>query len=88
TAASLYRPIATGLPSSSLVLLTGLVSFVVTAKVGWGRWSQGLAQRVRGGPRPGHRGDEVPVPSGAPPDADERQRGTPAASPGSVGTPV
>ncbi len=88
TAASLYLPIATGLPSTSLVFLTGLVSFVVTAKVGWGRWSQGLAQRVRGGPRPGHRGDEVPVPSGAPPDADERQRGTPAASPGSVGTPV
>jgi len=51
TAASLYLPIATGLPSESLVLLTGLISLLVTAKLGWGRWPGGPARGSRGSRR-------------------------------------
>ncbi|MCL4434448.1 MAG: ABC transporter permease [Actinobacteria bacterium] len=40
TAASLYLPLAIGLPSTSLVFMTGLISMLVTARLGWGKWPQ------------------------------------------------
>ena len=55
TAASVFLPIATGLPSTSLVFLTGLISFLVTARLGWGRWPHEVSQRLRGMPREGRR---------------------------------
>jgi len=47
TAASVYLPIATGLPSTALLFFTGLISFLVTARFGLGHWPTGMAQRLR-----------------------------------------
>ena len=44
TAASLYLPLAIGLPSTSLVFMTGLISMLVTARLGWGKWPQRARQ--------------------------------------------
>jgi ABC-type uncharacterized transport system permease subunit len=50
TAAGVYLPIATGLPSTALLFFTGLISFLVTARLGFGRWPKGMAERLRRGP--------------------------------------